>query len=339
MPTPLRVLLIEDNTDDALLLVRLLRNAGYALVQERIETEAELRRAIERAEWDLILCDYSLPGFNATHALRVVQDMGHDIPVILVTGTLSEVEAVALAKLGAHDYIIKGHYERLAAAVARETREAQNRARERQTAHDLRLALASLQIANEALLARNEESLLAFVHALALRDNETAGHSERVTLMAERLARLLGEDNGMLERIRLGAWLHDIGKMGIPDAILHKPGPLTGAEWIVMKKHPIYAYELLMPFVHLRPAIDTAYCHHEKWDGTGYPRGLKGKKIPLPARVFAFADAWDAMRSKRPYKRSIAKRPALARIRAGTGTHFDPDIEPVFCAAIEAGVL
>lgn len=339
MPQPLRVLLIEDNVDDALLLVRLLRNAGYALVQERIETEAELRRAIERAKWDLILCDYSLPGFDVTRALSVVAESEKDIPFIVVTGTLTEAEAVALAEFGVHDYIIKGHYERLAAAVARETRGAQNRARERRSAHDLKLALTSLQVANESLLARSEESLLAFVHALALRDNETAGHSERVTLMAERLARLLGEDNGMLERIRLGAWLHDIGKMGIPDAILHKPGPLTGAEWIVMKKHPIYAYELLMPFVHLRPAIDIAYCHHEQWDGSGYPRGLKGKKIPLPARVFAFADAYDAMRCKRPYKRSITKKQTLARIRAASGTHFDPEIAPVFCAAIESGEL
>jgi cyclic di-GMP phosphodiesterase len=339
MPQPLRILLVEDAPDDALLLVRLLRNAGYDLTQARVETEAEFRAELERAEWDVILCDYSLPQFGAAPVLRIVQEMQRDIPVILVTGTISEEQAVKLADLGAHDYIIKGRYERLVPAIARETREAQSRARERRSASDLRLALAALKTTNDALLERNEESLHAFVHALALRDNETAGHTERVTLMAERLGRLIGEDNGMLERIRLGAWLHDIGKMGIPDAILHKPGPLNAAEWIIMRKHPIYAYELLYPFVHLRPAIDTAYCHHEQWDGSGYPRGLKGKKIPLPARIFAFPDAWDAMRSKRPYKKAMTKKQTLARIRAAVGTHFDPEIAAVFLPAIEDGRL
>lgn len=123
---------------------------------------------------------------------------------------------------------------------------------------------------------------------------------------------------------RRGALLHDIGKMNVPDHILLKPDKLTDEEWIVMRKHPTFAYELLSPIDYLRPALDIPYCHHEKWDGTGYPRGLKGKQIPLTARIFAVVDVWDALRSNRPYRKAWGVEKVRKHIKSLAGTHFDP---------------
>jgi HD-GYP domain-containing protein (c-di-GMP phosphodiesterase class II) len=130
--------------------------------------------------------------------------------------------------------------------------------------------------------------------------------------------------------VRRGALLHDIGKMGIPDSILHKPGPLADEEGEIMRQHPVYAYQLLSPITHLRPALDIPYCHHEKWDGTGYPRGLKGEQIPLAARIFAVVDVWDALRSDRPYRAAWPEEKVRAHIREQAGKHFDPQVVEVF---------
>src|SRR6266536_302243 len=136
-----------------------------------------------------------------------------------------------------------------------------------------------------------------------------------------------------------GALLHDIGKMGIPDNILLKPGPLTDDEWVIMRKHPVYAYEMLAPIAYLQPALDIPYCHHEKWDGSGYPRGLKGEEIPLAARVFAVVDVWDALRSNRPYRQSWSEEKVCEHIRSLRGTHFDPVVVDVFLRMIASGEL
>jgi HD-GYP domain-containing protein (c-di-GMP phosphodiesterase class II) len=130
--------------------------------------------------------------------------------------------------------------------------------------------------------------------------------------------------------VRRGALLHDIGKMGIPDSILLKPGPLTDEEWKIMKRHPVYSYELLNPIPYLKPALDIPYCHHEKWDGSGYPRGLRGERIPLPARIFAAVDVWDALRSDRPYRPAWSGEKSREHIRTLSGSHFDPDVLEVF---------
>ncbi len=130
--------------------------------------------------------------------------------------------------------------------------------------------------------------------------------------------------------MRRGALLHDIGKMGVPDAILLKPGPLTDEEWAIMRKHPAYAFEMLAPIDYLRRALDIPYCHHEKWDGTGYPRGLKGERIPLAARIFAVVDVWDALRSVRPYRAGWPEEKVREYIREQAGKHFDPAVAEVF---------
>jgi PAS domain S-box-containing protein len=187
-----------------------------------------------------------------------------------------------------------------------------------------------LQQANRELIRAYDTTLEGWSRALDLRDKETEGHTQRVTELTVRLARALGISGEELLQIRRGALLHDIGKMGVPDGILLKPGPLTEEEWVSMRKHPGYAYELLAPIGFLRPALEIPYCHHEKWDGTGYPRGLRGEQIPRAARIFAVIDVWDAMRSDRPYRKGRPEAEVRDHIQSLAGTHFDPTIVQAF---------
>ena len=199
--------------------------------------------------------------------------------------------------------------------------------------HRLGLHERVVQDAQE-LAQAYETTLEGWSHALDLRDRETEGHTQRVTAMAVRLARAMGMSEAELGHVRRGGILHDIGKMGIPDAILLKPGALTDEEWRIMRQHPVYAYNLLSRIEYLKPALDIPYCHHEKWDGTGYPRGLKGEKIPFTARIFAVADVWDALRSDRPYRPAWSVEQVREYIRANSGTHFDPKVVAAFLKMI-----
>jgi PAS domain S-box-containing protein len=187
-----------------------------------------------------------------------------------------------------------------------------------------------LQKANFELTDAYDSTIEGWSRALDLRDKETEGHSQRVTDLTLRLARAMSVSEQELVHIRRGALLHDIGKMGIPDHILLKPGPLTDEEWEIMRQHPIYAFDLLSPVAHLKPAIDIPYSHHEKWDGTGYPLGLKGDQIPLTARIFALVDMWDALRSDRPYRPAWSDDEALKYIQSVAGSHLDPQVVQVF---------
>jgi PAS domain S-box-containing protein/putative nucleotidyltransferase with HDIG domain len=188
----------------------------------------------------------------------------------------------------------------------------------------------SLQYSNSELALAYDATIEGWSHALDLRDKETEGHSRRVTEMAVKLARAFGLSESELVQVRWGALLHDIGKMGVPDGILHKPGPLTDVEWVSMKKHPTFAYELLSPVRYLRLALDIPHYHHEKWDGTGYPHGLKGVQIPLVARIFAVVDVWDALNSDRPYRPAWEEEKVREHIRASSGAHFDPQVVEAF---------
>jgi PAS domain S-box-containing protein/putative nucleotidyltransferase with HDIG domain len=615
MTTPLRLLLVEDVEDDCLLTVADLRRRGYQLDYTRVETREAMAALLAQREWDAILSDFSLPQLDAPTALRLLQESGLDLPFIIVSGTITEESAVTALRAGAHDFITKGNLARLAPALERELRAAQDRrdrrlaeaAQLRQAAsfkllfannphpmwvfdddslavvevndaavarygytrdefqtmqvtdlhpaadvprllddlrgapshaaegqrwqhrrkdgtlidvdvvatrmevegrqvrlvvaHDVtqrvkaeqallrqlaRLAgLHSIDVAiagsvdmrftlnvileqvaallevdavavllldpsrqvlsyssvrgvnSKALLATEvpwgsgaagralrdrrtaqapnlaedrddprakyltaqglvscvavpltskgqvlgvlevyargavsrdedwasfletlagqtaialenaslfdglsrsnarlslayEATIAGWAHALDLRDRETEGHSQRVTTLAVRLARALGLDEGEMAHLRRGALLHDIGKMGIPDGILLKPGPLTDAEWEIMRQHPVLAHDWLSRIDFLRAALDIPYCHHERWDGTGYPRGLAGEQIPLSARVFAAVDVWDALRSDRPYRAAWDAPTVRAHLNRLAGTHFDPRVVEAF---------
>jgi putative nucleotidyltransferase with HDIG domain len=187
-----------------------------------------------------------------------------------------------------------------------------------------------LQESHRELEKAYQATLEGWVRALDLRDKETEGHTQRVTILTQRLARSMGIEGDALVHITRGALLHDIGKMAIPDGILLKPGQLTEDERMLIQKHPVYAYEMLSPIAFLVPAIDIPYCHHEKWDGSGYPRGLRGKEIPFAARIFPVVDVWDALTSNRPYRRAMPQYEVRARIKADSGKHFDPVVVDAF---------
>jgi diguanylate cyclase (GGDEF)-like protein/putative nucleotidyltransferase with HDIG domain len=186
------------------------------------------------------------------------------------------------------------------------------------------------ELLKEALRQGYDSAIEGWARVLDMRDQETEGHSLRVTEMTVMVARHFGLSEEEILYARWGALLHDIGKMGISDQILLKPEPLTEAEWEIMHRHPTIAYEMLSPIAFLKPALDIPYCHHEKWDGTGYPRGLKGEEIPFVARLFAVIDVWDALRSHRPYRKKWSAQQAISHLQSQAGTHFDPQAVRVF---------
>ena len=187
-----------------------------------------------------------------------------------------------------------------------------------------------LQRSNAEITSAYDATIEGWSRALDMRDHETEGHTKRVVRLTIRLAKLIEMPSKDLIHIRRGAALHDIGKMGIPDHILRKPGPLTEEEWAIMRRHPQYAQDLLSPIEYLRQAMDIPCHHHERWDGSGYPLGLKGEEIPLPARLFAVVDVFDALNSDRPYRSAWSKQAALDYLREGAGTLFDPTITTTF---------
>ncbi len=188
---------------------------------------------------------------------------------------------------------------------------------------NLRRQMIEAAQANDALIE-------SFVRALDMREGETAGHGRRVANMATQLARLILPNGTDLIHLRHGALLHDIGKMGVPESILKKPGSLDDLEWEIMRRHPQYGYDLLSPVPFMRAALEIPLAHHERWDGIGYPHRLKGEQIPLAARIFAVVDVWDSLTSDRPYRPAWPESNALPYIASQAGTHFDPQVVDVF---------
>lgn len=188
----------------------------------------------------------------------------------------------------------------------------------------VRRYVRDVESATDHLRAAYDETLAGWATALDIRDHSTAEHTTRVTELTVALAERFGFDGDDLENVRRGATLHDIGKMAVPDSVLTKPGPLDDDEWALMRRHPELAVEMLRSIDYLTPALTIPWCHHEKWDGSGYPRGLAGEQIPLEARLFAVVDVYDALTSDRPYREAMTHEAAMRIIDEGTGSHFDP---------------
>jgi len=191
-----------------------------------------------------------------------------------------------------------------------------------------------IEAANQSLEASYDATLRGWARALDLRDRSTEQHTARVAELTVELAQSMGLREPELTHIRRGALLHDIGKMGIPDSILLKPGPLDAEEWAIMREHPSHANEMLAPIDFLKPSLEIPYGHHEKWNGTGYPRGLEREAIPLSARIFAVVDVWDALTSSRPYRAAWPAERALGFLRSQAGQHFDPGVVRAFEALL-----
>jgi putative nucleotidyltransferase with HDIG domain len=195
--------------------------------------------------------------------------------------------------------------------------------------------LEGLRRADRELLKSYDSSIEILSKALDLRDHETEGHSLRVASITTTLARAFGMDEESIALLRRGALLHDIGKIGIPDAILHKPGPLDEHEREIVRRHPSIARDLLEDVPFLRQAMDIPWCHHERWDGEGYPRGLRGEAIPFSARVFAVADVWDALTHDRPYRKALDEAATLNYIAGASGSQFDPAVVQLFLGSFD----
>jgi putative nucleotidyltransferase with HDIG domain len=192
-----------------------------------------------------------------------------------------------------------------------------------------------VQQSNLELVMAYDATITGWSRAMDMRDKETEGHTLRVTELTVQLAKKMGIHQQEIVQMRRGALLHDIGKLGVPDNILLKPDKLDKFEWAVMRQHPSYAHKMLLPIAYLRPALDIPYCHHEKWDGTGYPRELKQEQIPLSARIFAIVDVWDALRSDRPYRAGWPAEKVREHIIEQSGKHFDPRVVETFLSLLD----
>lgn len=313
--TLLRVLLVSTNGEDEKLIRQVLKGDGFNVVMQRVESEAALTLALGREMWEIVLCDSFMPNFPALKALDLLKSRMQEIPFIVLFESLDEELAIEIVRAsGPREFVMKSKISSdLPASVKRTLRQA---------GKDLQGRLNAEQEA--------QATMESWGRALELRDPGTSGHTLRVTDLTMRLADRMRIDKSFFVNIHRGALLHDIGKMGIPDSILLKPGPLTEDEWVIMRRHPQMAMELLMPSPQLREYINIPWCHHEKFNGTGYPRGLIGANIPIDARIFAVADVYDALTSDRPYRKAWTAGEALKYINFESGESFDQTVVHVF---------
>lgn len=325
------ILIVDDERAGRETVEAILEGDDYTLMMASNGREAlEIAQSVQP---DVILMDVMMPGMSGFEACRRIRSNPGlaEIPIIVLTALDDRKSLLDALESGADDFITKpvDRYE-LRARLAGIMR--LNRYR--------KLLQERVNSENEhrKLLEAYDATIEGWSLAMDLRDKETEGHTRRVTDLTMKLARALDVAEDALVHIRRGALLHDMGKLGIPDSILLKEGPLTDEEWIIMRKHPNYALDLLSKIEYLLPALDIPYCHHEKWDGSGYPRGLKQLEIPLAARMFAIADVWDALTSDRPYRAAWSSDQALEYIKDASGSHFDPQIVQIFLDILERGV-
>ncbi|GBC91564.1 Cyclic di-GMP phosphodiesterase response regulator RpfG [bacterium HR15] len=320
-PPRRRVLIVDDDTLVRDTLRFVLEDAGYDVWATAHGADA--LTVLERQPIDIVLSDIFMPGMNGFDLLKQIRQRCPDVPVILVTGFGNIEMARQALKEGATDFITKPYnVHEIPILIERNlTRYTLESSRTRDLQEEVQ---RSYRATLEALLA-----------ALDTRDTETEGHSERVAAYTMLIAHRLDLPGEELPHIERGALLHDIGKIGVPDHILYKPGPLTPDEWEIMKQHPVIGYRMCMKVEMLRPAAPIVLHHHERWDGKGYPHGLSGEEIPLGARIFAIADTLDAMTSDRPYRKALSFAQAREEIERCAGTQFDPELVKVFLSLPE----
>ncbi len=446
----LRILIVEDSEDDTLLIIRNLKKGGYSPVYERVETTAAMKKALQEKQWDIILCDYKMPEFDAPSAIALLKEANIDIPLIIVSGTMGEETAVECMRLGAQDYIMKGNLFRLCPAIARELKDVEVKNRQKQTESQREAVLEALRQSEEKYrsiletiqegyfevdfagnftffndsLCRNlgyskeelmgmnnrqytdkeyskklfqafnkvyntgeptegfdwqiirkdgtkryvessvslqkdssgkptgfrgiardvterkqaEEKLLltleslrkafgtiikVMVSAVEMRDPYTSGHQIRSADLARAIATEMGLPQDKINGIRLAGSIHDIGKLSIPAEILSKPSKLTNIEFSLIKEHSRVGYEMLKDVESPWPLAQIVYQHHERIDGSGYPKNLKGDEIIIEASIMAVADVVEAMASHRPYRPALGIKAALEEIKKNKGILYD----------------
>ncbi len=356
------ILIVDDKAENRYLLEVILKGHGYNV--QSAENGVEALKLARQIPPGMIIADVLMPVMDGFTLCRLCKQdpLLKDIPFVFYTATYTDPRDEEFGlNLGANQFIIKPMEPVRFMHIIEEVLAKYNAGKlERKPAQEvvkeefylkeynetlirkLESKMAALERANfalreseAALIHAYESTLEGWSRAMDLRDQETNGHTERTASTSVRLATALGMSEEEIAQVRRGALLHDIGKMAISDNILRKPGPLNEEEWEMMRKHPLYAYDLLSSIEFLRPALDIPLCHHEKWDGTGYPQGMKGEAIPLSARVFAIVDVWDALSSIRPYRPAWPKEIVMEYIQEQSGKFFDPQIVPVFIEMIQ----
>lgn len=335
-PDAPRILVVDDDAGVRSVISILLADEGYEV---SVASDASAALAIATAEpIDLVISDLKMPGKDGLWLLDRLHVERPDTAVIMVTAVGDTRAAVECLRKGVSDYLLKPPkitdlIRAIERALARRHMELARRSYQKSLEKTIEEKTARLRGALFEVESAYTNTLDALVAALDAREHETSDHSQRVVRYTAAIAREMGVEEPELGAICRGALLHDIGKIGVSDAVLLKPGPLTSAEWAEMRRHPEIGYEILrnIPFLH-EPA-EIVLAHQERWDGKGYPRGLKGEAIPLGARIFAVADTLDAMTSDRPYRKGVSFAVARAEIVRCSGTQFDPEVVRAFLRA------
>lgn len=342
------LLIVDDEQVIREVLTEKLTSAGYRC--DSAGNSAEALKKLENGNaFCLVLSDIDMPGQNGMSLLKEIKSRNPEIDVVMVTGVVDVDTAIQSIRLGASDYLTKPFnlddvvltVERTLEKrrLIRENREYQQSLERkveertievRRKSDEVERLYRELKIAFEQIRSTYDTTLEALMEALDTRDTETQGHSRRVSEYTVAIARRIGVVEPELTQMRWGALLHDVGKIGVPDAILRKPGPLTPQEWIEMRKHPELGRRILSAIKFLEGAVPIVYCHQERYDGTGYPRGLQGDKIPLGARIFAVVDTLDAMTMNRPYRKALPYEQARAEVIKFAGIQFDPRVVEAF---------
>jgi putative nucleotidyltransferase with HDIG domain len=328
-----QILVVDDEEAIREVVSTMLESKGYRCTA--VSNGRAAQEQVKRSTPDLVLSDMIMPEMDGIKLLDWLREYDPEVPVIMVTAIHDISTALEAIRRGAYDYILKPfEKDQLFLGVGRALQHrrlvAENRSYQLKLEQQVEERTGQLRVAFAQLEQSYDDTLEALGSALDLKDAETEGHCQRVTAFTISVAKAMPVPNDYLPILARAAFLHDIGKMAIPDGILRKPGPLTDDEKQIMRKHCEIGYNMLIRIPFLRDAAEIVLAHQEFFDGTGYPRGLKGDQIPLGARIFTIADSLDAMISDRPYRRALPMSHAREEIRRCSGTQFDPKVVQVF---------
>ena len=327
-----RILIVDDEPEITSILHDLLED------QYICETAGSAEEAIERltgTSFDLVVSDITMPGKSGLELIPCVKSMSPNTVVVMVSGMQTVESAIDALRLGAFDYVMKPFDLRQVEAVVKRALEHQDLILAKQRYEDhleelVEQRTAELDHALNSLEDAYRSTLRALTAALETRDLETHGHSERVVTYSLRLGQEYGLDRAKMKALEFGSLLHDIGKIGVPDLILRKPAKLTEEEWVLMREHPVHGQQILRGIEFLEGAARVVGQHHEKWDGSGYPLGLRAEDIDICARIFSVADAFDAITSDRVYRKGKPYEAAAKELDEWSGKQFDPEVVKAF---------
>jgi putative nucleotidyltransferase with HDIG domain len=328
-----RVLIVDD--EEMLREAVRLKLQKYGYCCEGVGSVEEAQSKLQNTAFDAVLCDLWMPGRTGLELAQHMSQLYPYLPIVLMTGTGEVRTAVQSMHAGVDDFLQKpvGDEQLILSLQRALERRMMRRQLDQYQAHlemEVNARTTELQVALSELQKTWDATLEALGSALDYRDHESLDHSKRVAEFSLALSQSLGISGSMLKCVYQGAYLHDIGKIAIPDSILLKPGRLTPDELAIMQSHVEIGYQMIKPIPFLTCAADIILAHHEKFDGSGYPNGLRGEEIPIGARIFAVADAFDAMTSHRPYRTARSAEAAAEEIQRCSGTHFDPVVAQAF---------